>query len=219
MGWVAYSFIMFFGSVALYLFVRKAALQNISTSLSNLAMFGVPLCLFAADATTSDASLSLSTWQLFVIFISATVFAYGGAIKHQWVTLSFIAFFAWGFLSLSAKYLFDNAVSTQAFLLYLYTVVTLCIVVFDKIRIKDFSQLTASKWLSLGAIGIFSAVFNYGHFQAIRLAPNVGYINAFNAASIALVTIMAVIFFGDDLTSRKAIGVAGITAGLLLLLV
>lgn len=67
--------------------------------------------------------------------------------------------------------------------------------------------------------GIFSTLFNLGQFEAIKLAPNVGYVNAINAGSIAAVTVFAVILFKDELTSRKAIGILGVVAGLVLLLV
>jgi uncharacterized membrane protein len=62
-------------------------------------------------------------------------------------------------------------------------------------------------------------LFNLGQFQAIRLAPNVGYVNAANAGSISLITVLAVLLFGDHLSVRKAVGVAGVTAGLILLLI
>jgi uncharacterized membrane protein len=62
-------------------------------------------------------------------------------------------------------------------------------------------------------------LFNLGQFEAIKVAPNVGYVNAINAGSISLVTILAVLLFNDELTKRKAIGILGVTAGLLFLLV
>jgi uncharacterized membrane protein len=75
-----------------------------------------------------------------------------------------------------------------------------------------------AKILLLGT-GIFSTLFNLGQFEAIKLAPNVGYVNAINAASISMVTVFAVILFKDELTLRKAVGVLGVTTGLILLLV
>jgi uncharacterized membrane protein len=50
-----------------------------------------------------------------------------------------------------------------------------------------------------------------------NLAPNVGFVNAANAASISLLTLAAAFFFKDELTLKKLIGIAGVTAGLLLL--
>jgi uncharacterized membrane protein len=138
MNWIAYSLLMFVGSVALYLCVRKSSLVKVPTHLTNLAMF--------------------------------------------------------------------------------YAVVTACIVIAHKVRLSSLKGLGKQVWLLLIGTGIFSTLFNLGQFQAIRLAPNVGYVNAINAGSISLVTVMAVVLFKDELSTRKAIGVAGVTAGLLLLL-
>ena len=52
-----------------------------------------------------------------------------------------------------------------------------------------------------------------------QIAPNVGYVNAVNAASIAGVAVLASIFFKDELTRRKLLGILGVTVGLLLLLI
>ena len=139
--------------------------------------------------------------------------------NHKWVTLSFGAFFAWGMLSLTSKYLFSHGVSTIAFILYLSIVVTVCIVVANKISYKSFKSLKPAHWLLLLSCGLFSVLFYLGQFEATRLAPNLGYVNAINAGSISLVTILAVLFFKDELTLQKAAGIAGVTAGLLLLLI
>jgi len=138
--------------------------------------------------------------------------------SNRWVLLSFAAFFAWGFLSLSSKYLFNHGVDTMAFLIYIYAIVTLCIIVADKVRLGSIKKLTAQEGWLLLATGVFSTLFNLGNFEAIKLAPNVGYVNAINAGSISLVTILAVLFFRDELTYRKAAGIIGVTAGLCLLL-
>jgi uncharacterized membrane protein len=82
-----------------------------------------------------------------------------------------------------------------------------------------FSKAFLKAKLLLIGTGIFSTLFNLGQFEAIKLAPNVGYVNAINAASISMVTVFAVILFKDELTPKKAIGVLGVTAGLILLLV
>ncbi|MCB9822400.1 hypothetical protein H6801_03495 [Candidatus Nomurabacteria bacterium] len=122
-------------------------------------------------------------------------------------------------LSLSSKYLFNNGVETIAFLIYLYALVTFCIVFIDKVRINKIVEVSNTAKILLLGTGIFSTLFNLGQFQAIKLAPNVGYVNAINAASISMVTVFAVILFKDELTPKKAVGVLGVTAGLILLLI
>jgi len=285
-SWIAYSLMMFFSSVALYLTVRKSSLIKTPAYLTNLAMFAIPLIAYIIIGVVNSSSLSISFWQALILLATAVIFAYGGnkASLHaidvapnpgyslvlsksyvlfttlvavtllgaeitaqrvlailiivsfsaliminpkgakkvkseKWVLLSFGAFFAWGMLSLSSKYLFNNGVDTIAFLIYLYALVTFCIIFIDKVRISKIKEVSSSAKLLLIGTGIFSTLFNFGQFEAIKLAPNVGYVNAINAASISMVTVFAVILFKDELTLKKAIGVLGVTAGLVLLLV
>lgn len=286
MGWIAYSLMMFFASVALYLTVRKSSLIKTPAYLTNLAMFAIPLIAYIIIGVVNSSSLNISFWQALILLATAVIFAYGGnkASLHaidiapnpgyslvlsksyvlfttlvavtllgaeltlqnaiailiivafsaliminpkgakkvkseKWILLTFGAFFAWGMLSLSSKYLFNTGVETIAFLIYLYALVTFCIVFIDKVRINKIVEVSnAAKVLLLGT-GIFSTLFNLGQFQAIKLAPNVGYVNAINAASISMVTVFAVILFKDELTPKKAVGVLGVTAGLILLLI
>lgn len=286
MSWVAYSLMMFFSSVALYLTVRKSSLIKTPTYLTNLAMFAIPLMAYVTIGIVNSTSLGITLWQGVVLMVAAVVFAYGGnkASLHgidiapnpgyslvlsksyvlfttlvavtllgaditlqkvlailvivgfsaliminpksakkvkseKWVLLSFGAFFAWGMLSLSSKYLFNNGVDTIAFLIYLYALVTFCIIFIDKVKISKIKEVPSKAKLLLIGTGIFSTLFNLGQFEAIKLAPNVGYVNAINAASISMVTVFAVILFKDELTLKKAVGVLGVTVGLILLLI
>jgi uncharacterized membrane protein len=52
---------------------------------------------------------------------------------------------------------------------------------------------------------------------AFQTAPNVGYVNIINAASISAITILAALIFKDKLSLRKVIGVIGITGAIVLL--
>lgn len=285
MSWMLYSLLMFVSSVALYLTVRKSSLLKVPTSLTNLAMFAIPLVVYSLMGFASEQQYRLSWWHFVVLVVAAIVFAYGGntaslkaidiapnpgyslvlsksyvlfttvvavlllhadltlrkaiaillivgfsalimvnpkAAKHvrshKWVLLSFGAFFAWGMLSLSSKYLFSQGVGTIPFLIYLYLMVTVCILMAHKMNHRTFKNLPKATWLLLLGTGIFATLFNLGQFLAIKVAPNIGYVNAINAGSIALVTVLAVLFFKDELTAKKAVGIVGVTAGLLLLL-
>lgn len=277
---------MFFSSVALYLCVRKSSLVKVPTSLTNLAMFAIPLVAYTAIGASSNTKFSISVSQMGLLFLTAVVFAYGGntmslkaidiapnpgyslvlsksyvlfttivavvflnqglssrkaiaillivafsalimvnpkSAKHvknnKWVWLSFGSFFAWGMLSLSSKYLFTHGVATMTFLIYLFALATICIVVANKMTSKTFQSISSLHWALLLGTGIFATVFNLGQFEAIKTAPNIGYVNAINAGSIALVTVLAVLLFKDELTLQKGIGIVGVTAGLLLLLI
>ena len=286
MSWIAYSLMMFFSSVALYLTVRKSSLIKSPAYLTNLAMFAIPLIAYVIIGIVNSSNLSITLWQALILLATAVIFAYGGnkASLHaidvapnpgyslvlsksyvlfttlvavtllgaeitlqkvvailiivgfsaliminpkgakkvkseKWILLSFGAFFAWGMLSLSSKYLFNNDVDTIAFLIYLYALVTFCIVFIDKVRISKIKEVSNTAKIMLLGIGVFSTLFNLGQFEAINLAPNVGYVNAINAASISMVTVFAVILFKDELTLKKAVGVLGVTVGLILLLI
>jgi drug/metabolite transporter (DMT)-like permease len=286
MTWVGYSVLMFLGSVAYYLTLRRATLAKISQDLLLLTTFILPLVLYVIIGVTSGQSDPVSLPQLAAIAVIAVVFSYFGNLAslraielapnpgyslvlsksyvlltaaaafvflgaelsplkilaiflvigfssliminkgkakaggdNRWVWLSLAAFFSFGFMSLWSKYLFSHGLGTIPFLVYLYAIVTLCVLVVSKVRFSSFRGLSFFQWVLLIGVGVFAALFNIGQFQAIRLAPNVGYVNAVNAGSISLITVLAVLLFGDHLSARKAVGVAGVTAGLILLLI
>jgi uncharacterized membrane protein len=68
-------------------------------------------------------------------------------------------------------------------------------------------------------IGIFWAACNYFMQLGFQEAPNIGYVNAVNASSIAIVTIFSGIIYKDELNIRKVIGVIGVIMGLILLVI
>lgn len=78
MNWVAYSLLMFFSSVALYLCVRKSSLAKVPTALTNLAMFAIPLMAYTILGASSNTDFSISAWHVVVLVVAAVVFAYGG---------------------------------------------------------------------------------------------------------------------------------------------
>ena len=135
-----------------------------------------------------------------------------------WVPYTLYSFFGWGLLSLSIKYFALQGMSTLTTLTYLYSFVSTFIVleiIFRKIKYKV-NYVTLRYFL---LIGIFSSIFNYYNFYSVSIAPNVGYVNAINAASISIVTIFSIVLFKDDFSRRKMLGVFGVTGGLLLLLI
>jgi len=138
--------------------------------------------------------------------------------KKIWLPLAFGAFFCWGFLSLASKYLFSQGLNTFVFLTYVYFIVTLCIFTETRSKKIPLNLVRKNPWIFL-FIGILSTSFNLFMFQAIKFAPNVGYVNAVNASSISLVTIFSILLFKDEFSLKKLIGVIGVTIGLFLLLI
>jgi drug/metabolite transporter (DMT)-like permease len=135
------------------------------------------------------------------------------AKSQAWLPLALVAFVGWAFLSLMAKYLFIHGATTLVFLDGLFTIVAIC--AFIEIRLKRIHLgVLKQNWRLLLQIGLASTVWNFFLFYAIKIAPNPGYVNATNAASIAIVTLLATWFFKDELTIRKCIGVFGVIGGL-----
>jgi drug/metabolite transporter (DMT)-like permease len=136
--------------------------------------------------------------------------------SSSWLPLSLGAFFGWAFLSITAKYLSVHGIPPIAFLASIATVALTCIfieVCVKKISLKPFMR---DKWTFI-VIGLASTSFNFFNFYAISIAPNIGYVNATNAASIGAVTIFAVLLFNDEFSPRKLIGVLGCIGSLGLL--
>lgn len=137
--------------------------------------------------------------------------------KSTWLLLSIATFFCWGMLAISSKYLLDIGVPIYTRLIYILAIVCAFLVADMKKEHTQFSTMTFQQWVLFLAIGILFTGFNYFMQLGYQLAPNIGFVNAINAASIAFVTIGATVFFHDEFSIRKFIGVIGVIAGLVLL--
>jgi len=120
-------------------------------------------------------------------------------------------------LALSTKYLFNVGVPILTRLIYSMIIVSF--IILGEIKIKKIKVLNTNKAqiITLFFIGIFGTGFCYFMQVAINLSPNVGYVNAANAASISLLTLVSAFLFKDDLSAKKLLGIAGVTAGLFIL--
>ncbi|HWZ65920.1 MAG TPA: DMT family transporter [Patescibacteria group bacterium] len=180
------------------------------TSFLAVPLFGARL--------TAVALVSISL----IIGASALIMINPKAARHAksaaWVPLALGSFFCWAFLSLMAKHLIAEGISTVVFLTYVFIVATVCILIEMKYKKVDLSVVKKHIWPFV-LIGIASTGFNFFNFYAVSIAPNVGYVNATNAASIGAVTALSVILFKDELTKQKLIGVTGVLIGLVALFV
>ncbi len=179
------------------------------TAIASIFIFSAPLTLKSALAI------------LFIILFSALITIDKEKNKAAWNTLwlpyTIGAFFCWGFLALSSKYLLNVGVPILTRLILSMMVTTIFIfgeIVYKKV---DWKKTSKEQLKILLLIGILGASFNYFMQVGFNLAPNVGFVNAANAASISLLTLASAFFFKDELTLRKIIGIFGVTAGLLLL--
>lgn len=136
--------------------------------------------------------------------------------ESSWVPLALVAFVGWAFLAMSAKYQFIHGTSTLVFLAVFFIVVTICIIL-EIQRSRISWSVVRRHWLTVAGIGVLSTTWNFFLFYAIAIAPNPGYVNATNAASIAMLALLAAIIFKDHLSVRKGIGILGVLSGLLVL--
>jgi drug/metabolite transporter (DMT)-like permease len=140
-------------------------------------------------------------------------------IKQPWLPLAIGAFFCWGMLSLASKYLFTLGVSVLSRLFWVSLIASILFCRDAQKQLLNIATYTKTQLIVLSSIGILSAIFNYFMQVGIQLAPNVGYINAINASSISAVTIGSALFFKDNFSKRKFLGVMGVTIGLILLVI
>ncbi|TXH06621.1 MAG: hypothetical protein E6R05_01385 [Candidatus Moraniibacteriota bacterium] len=136
---------------------------------------------------------------------------------NRWLPYTIGAFFCAGLLALSTKYLLNLGVPILTRLIYSMLIVTTLIL--SEIRIKKVNLLETSRpqFANLLMIGLSGAIFMYFMQVGFNLAPNVGYINAVNAGSISLLTLMSALIFKDELNLIKIFGIIGVTIGLILL--
>lgn len=210
----------YIGNVSSLVSIQKAPNPGYSLVISkSYVVFTtlVSVLLFHAELT-----IKKTIAIIFIVSFSALIMLSQKGVKKatdkSWLPLSLASFFCWGMLSLTSKYVFTHGVNIYIFLSYVYLVVTICVVIEMLKKKVSFDGVIKNKGILL-LIGICSIGFNLFQFIAIKLAPNVGYVNAINASSISAVTICAILLFKDEFSKRKLAGVLGVTIGLLLLLV
>ncbi len=139
--------------------------------------------------------------------------------KRPWILYTLGAMLGWAFLALSLFWLVHlKSLAVMTVLFYLMAIVSVFIlaeIAWKKVPLKRADRRSVA--INAAAIGTSAFVFNLSIIAGYQLAPNPGYVNAANTASIFLVTIMSYFFFHDKLSARKLVGVAGVIAGLFLL--
>ena len=159
---------------------------------------------------------------IFIVLFSALIMISKSkkqVTDKQWILYAFGAFFGWGFLALVSKYLLNQGVDIIIYSFYIGVFVSIMIIS-EMIRQKiALTKIKTNEAVILMAIGLSAFFLNLFMQLGFLLAPNIGYINAVNASSISMVALLSAYFFKDELTVRKIIGIVGVTAGLILLLV
>ncbi len=179
------------------------------TAIASIFIFSAPL--------TMKSAIAIALIILFSALITINKDKNRTTTNKLWFPYTIGAFFCWSFLALSSKYLLNVGVPILTRLVLSFVVVT--VLIFGEILYKkvEWKKVSRDQLITLLLIGIFGASFNYFMQVGFNLTPNVGFVNATNAASISLLTLMSAFFFKDELTMKKMIGIFGVTAGLLLL--
>ncbi len=180
------------------------------TAIASIFLFNAPLTFKSVAAI------------LCIIGFSALITIDKGKNKSGssavWLPYTMGAFFCWGLVALSSKYLLNLGVPILARLIYSMMVATVLIIgeiIVKKINLK----ISKNQLLTLLMVGIFGSSYAYFMQVGINLAPNVGFVNATNAASISLLTLVSAFIFKDELSVRKMIGIVGVTVGLIALFI
>lgn len=171
------------------------------------------------------SSLTIKSGIAIILIIGFSILVTVGKSKpHKhsnslWLPFALVAFFGYGILSLGSKYLLTIGVTVNQRLIFLAIFIT--IYAFGEITFRKTKIINISfnKIFILLMIGIFFASANYFNISAIDKAPNIGYVNAINASSVSLITLLSALFYKDDLSIKKFIGVIGVIGGLILLLI
>ncbi|MBP9758992.1 EamA family transporter [Candidatus Dojkabacteria bacterium] len=181
------------------------------TAIASIFLFNAPLTLKSVIAIA------------LIVGFSAVIIVNKNSDKkvsnNSWIYYTIGAFFCWGLLALSTKYLLNLDVPILVRLIYSLGIISAIIIaemIIKKINLLKISKL---QYLILILIGLFSTTFQYFMQIGFELAPNVGYVNAANAGSISLLTLMSALIFKDDLSKQKMIGITGVTIGLLVLFI
>lgn len=181
------------------------------TAIASIFLFNAPLTLKSVIAIA------------LIVGFSAVIIVNKNSDKkvsnNSWIYYTIGAFFCWGLLALSTKYLLNLDVPILVRLIYSLGIISAIIIaemIIKKINLLKISKL---QYLILILIGLFSTTFQYFMQIGFELSPNVGYVNAVNAGSISLLTLMSALIFKDDLSKQKMIGIAGVTIGLLVLFI
>jgi drug/metabolite transporter (DMT)-like permease len=139
--------------------------------------------------------------------------------NYVWLKYSMLAFFMFGNLALLSKFMQSQGVepATFAFYVFLFNGIFNGIALYKNKKSVNF-KLSNTTWLLLALTGISNGIFNISMFQAYKIAPNIGYVNIINSASVTAITFLSAYFFKDKLTIEKVIGAVGVLLGLALLI-
>ncbi len=166
----------------------------------------------------SILAIAMVLFSVAVIFLSDSK-NFKKETAQNWILPSLGALFCFSFFSLAMKYVLAQGVDSKVVLVYVSLILAGMFYFDVKKDGKSYSGALSSNLKILLAAGVLlSVAVNWFFAEAIKAAPNPGYVGAFDAASSALVVLAAARLFKDHLSPGKLAGVLGVIAGLMVLL-
>jgi drug/metabolite transporter (DMT)-like permease len=180
--------------------------------------------LFNSELTLKNVFAIIIVIMFLVLIIKSDKTESKNKESNGWIRDSFISFFAFGTNALAAKWLLDQGVDpfVRGYYVLIFLWLLFSFDLFRKVRInKTLLKYVKNKsyyfWFIL--MGITTGLFNLTMQYAYEYTPNVGYVNIINTASIGAITVLSAILFREKLGMNKLIGVLGVTAGIILLII
>jgi drug/metabolite transporter (DMT)-like permease len=155
-----------------------------------------------------------------ITFLGSTAVAYSrkksSKKDSRWVLYSLVTTIFFASFILTSKYLLINQIPPEVYLAYVSVIIAP--IFFFSAGIKKIRKYNQKSNLGLFLLaGLLSFVFNIAAHVGYDIAPNPGYVTAFNYSSIIVVALIGHIFFGDELSASKSIGIVSVIAGLVLM--
>lgn len=138
--------------------------------------------------------------------------------RGPWVSYALMTFGFWSIPTLLLTAMKD--VSLSSFTMLMYIALFYSLIEGVEIGLKKISLRSIGVHFFWLLIVSFSALFiNLFLIIGYRVAPNPGFIDIANTASVAAIAFLAAVFYGDELTPKKSVGIVGVIGGLILLLI
>lgn len=139
---------------------------------------------------------------------------------YYWVVLSLVSFFCYGTSSLVAKFIISSGTPIVTYLfwnIFFTTIISLVDYAWHHKQIVF--VLNKKNIFVLLAIGLSVSFFYYFKQVAEIAAPNVGYVNAINASSNAVLILLIAMIFKESISKMKFIAVLGVIVGIVVLII
>jgi drug/metabolite transporter (DMT)-like permease len=210
--------LIYFGNLYALRGIEAAPNPGYSVLISKMyVVFTAPVSIILFDSSLSCKSIM---GILLILCFSYLVIVEKKSIRKassaSWVVSTLVAFFCFGGIALTSKYLLSSGVPI---LIRLLIPGILASVLYLPAAKKAFKKIEWNSKISFLLIGIAlcSIGFNSLMQYAFAHSPNVGLVNAANAGSTALLAVTSALFFHDHLSKRKLLGIVGVLCGVFLL--